>query len=527
MNRSAAWTGAVLLLIGLAVVALKVGVYGIPLLPADDRGMWNVEMRITVRGDGGRGSVSALLPTTGEGQTVFDERSSSDRLTFSIRTRDQERVGVWRGSLGPFHEIVYEFRVQSSAVEVPLPGGPGVPPPVDVQRAHGGPTLTFPSGAPEVAQLLGRLGLPPEADPAARVRSIFSFVTHEVATVPSAGDDALLTLSRREGSEEGKTRLLVTLLRGAGVPARAVRGLQLREGVTPEERVWSEAWLDGRFVPLSPADGLLGERPAGLLALGEAGRDLVQATGARAVGFRYTALRERLRPEEVAAVMAPDNRVLAALSLYRLPVATQTLLRSLLLIPLGALVVALFRNVVGVPTYGTFMPVLIGLALRGISLGAGLLLVASVLLLGVAARLALDRLRLLMVPRLSILLCLVVLTVTALALLGRDLGQRSLVAGVLFPIVILTMLVERFFIKIAEEGMREALVQAGWSILVIMAIHPVFHSVLAEHLMFSFPELVVCTMGVLVWIGGWTGYRVSDLLRFRGLAGEIEAARAD
>jgi hypothetical protein len=75
--------------------------------------------------------------------------------------------------------------------------------------------------------------------------------------------------------------------------------------------------------------------------------------------------------------------------------------------------------------------------------------------------------------------------------------------------------------------MREAVVQAGWSMLVIMAIHPVFHSVLAEHLMFSFPELVVCTMGVLVWIGGWTGYRVSDLLRFRVLAGEIETARAD
>jgi hypothetical protein len=117
--------------------------------------------------------------------------------------------------------------------------------------------------------------------------------------------------------------------------------------------------------------------------------------------------------------------------------------------------------------------------------------------------------------------------VTALALLGRDLGQRSLVAGVLFPIVILTMLVERFFIKISEEGMREAIVHAGWSMLVIVAIHPFFHSVLAEHVMFSFPELVISTMGILVWIGGWTGYRISDLLRFRVLAGEIDAAQAD
>ena len=55
----------------------------------------------------------------------------------------------------------------------------------------------------------------------------------------------------------------------------------------------------------------------------------------------------------------------------------------LLLVPLGALVVALFRNVVGVTTYGTFMPVLIALALRGFSLGLGLALVAVVIVLGV------------------------------------------------------------------------------------------------------------------------------------------------
>jgi hypothetical protein len=36
--------------------------------------------------------------------------------------------------------------------------------------------------------------------------------------------------------------------------------------------------------------------------------------------------------------------------------------------------------------------------------------------------------------------------------------------------------------------------------------------------MFSFPELVLCIMGLLVWIGGYTGYRLSDLLRFRLLA---------
>jgi hypothetical protein len=515
MSRAAAITGAVLLALGLAVFAAKVVVYRLPLAPTGARGLWQVALRITVRGDGERGSVNALLPTSGEGQLIFDERSSSDRLDFSIRPRGGTRTGVWTGRIEDIHEILYEFRVQSFGVAIPLPQRSTAAPPGDVQRQYGRPTPAFPSSAPEVTALLGELDLPGQADPVARVRTIFAFVSHEVATVQTAGEDALLTLTQREGSPEGKARLLVTLLRAAGVPARNVRGLELREGTAPQERVWTEAWVNDRWVPMSGVDGFFAQRPADLIVLGDGDRRVVEATAARAVGHNYRSLREHLRPEETAALMTPANRYLAAISLYQLPLPAQSALRLLLLFPIGALVVALFRNVVGVPTYGTFMPVLIAFALRGTTLAWGLALVGFVLALGVVTRLALERLRLLLVPRLAILLCLVVLSVTGLALLGRGVDSRDLFAGILFPIVILTMLVERFSITMAEEGLRTAVVRAAHSLVVAVAVYPAFRSLLAEHLMFSFPELVVCIMGLLVWIGGYTGYRVLDLLRFR------------
>jgi hypothetical protein len=226
-------------------------------------------------------------------------------------------------------------------------------------------------------------------------------------------------------------------------------------------------------------------------------------------------MREHLRPEEIAVLMAPDNPLLERLSLYRLPMGTQQALRSLLLLPVGALLVAVLRNLVGLPTYGTFMPLLIAFALRDFPLGVGLLLVAFVLALGVASRLALERLRLLMVPRLAILLCIVVLSVAGFALVGEGTGSREFFAGVMFPIVILTMLVERFSITIAEEGLRAALVPTLGSVVVAVAAYPALGSPTVEHLMFSFPELVLCIVGALVWIGGYTGYRVSDLIRFR------------
>ena len=516
MSRVVALTGTLLVVLGLAVFAWKVSLYEMPLAPREAMGPWHVELRIHVRGDGRRGSVRVLLPMRSEGQVVFDERSASDQLAFSIRDRDGERVGVWTGWLEDIQEIVYEFRVQSFALRQPLPD-PVPPPAPSVRERWGQPSAAVPASAPEVKELIAGLALSGPENPAARIRALYAFVAHEVASVATAGDDPLLTLSQREGSPQGKERLLVTLLRAIGVPARSVIGLELREGTAPQPVVWTEAHAGGTWVPMSTTLDFFETRPADLVELGHGVDPLVEATGVRAVGHRFSSRREHLRPDEIANLMAPDNRVLAWLSLYRLPLATQSALRTLLLLPLGAFFVAFFRNMVGVTTYGTFMPVLIALALRSFGLLEGLALVALVIFFGVFGRLTLERLRLLMVPRLAILLSLVVLTVTLFALTARELGRAGLFAGVVLPMVILTMLIERISITIAEEGLPEALKRATSSVLVAGAVYPVFRSELAGHLVFSFPELVIVVMGLLVWMGGYTGYRISDLLRFRTL----------
>jgi hypothetical protein len=174
--------------------------------------------------------------------------------------------------------------------------------------------------------------------------------------------------------------------------------------------------------------------------------------------------------------MVPSNPLLAAVSLYRLPVGSQAALRILLILPLGALIISIFRNLVGLRTFGTFMPLLIALALRELSLSLGLSLVGSVIALGIVSRLFLDRLQLLLVPRLGVLLCVVVLAITAQSLLGRSYEVKDLFASVLFPVVILTMLIERFSITSAEEGFGAAVRQARVVDLIAICIYPPFAS---------------------------------------------------
>jgi hypothetical protein len=510
-------TGGALLLFALGVFAWKILVLDLPLAPSGAEGLWRVELEVSARGEGRRGSVRVPLPSSGPGQAVFDERSQSDRLLFTIRTEDRQRIGVWSGRFDGVHELVHGFRVQLDAVRVPLASG-GEGPPAEVVQRFGGSAGGNAGSDAAIAELFDRIALPPERDREGRLRALFAFVADEVATQSSAADDALLTLAAREGSPVGKTRLLVLLLRRAGIPARVVLGLRLPRDAAPEEVVWAQAWLGGAWIPLSPVEGFFAERPDDRVAI-RIGSDVAADTsGIEAVGWRYRALREELRDEELASLMVPRSELLGALSLYRLPVATQAALRGLLVLPLGALVVTLSRNLIGIPTFGTFMPILIAFALRDYSLLTGLLLVGAVLAVGIVGRLALDRLHLLLVPRLSVLFCIVVLVVTGAALVARGNEMRDLFAGVLFPLVILTMLIERFSVAVAEEGWRPALERSGWSVAVAVFVYPVFRSTLAQQLMFGFPELVVGVMGLLVLIGGYSGYRASDLLRFRAFA---------
>ena len=60
------------------------------------------------------------------------------------------------------------------------------------------------------------------------------------------------------------------------------------------------------------------------------------------------------------------------------------------------------RQFVGVKTLGTFMPVLIGIAFRETALINGVLLFTLLVALGLALRFYLERLQLLLVPRLAV-----------------------------------------------------------------------------------------------------------------------------
>jgi hypothetical protein len=100
---------------------------------------------------------------------------------------------------------------------------------------------------------------------------------------------------------------------------------------------------------------------------------------------------------------------------------------------------------------------------------------------------------------------------------GNKWGLRELMAVGLIPFVILTMTIERFFIVIEESGAREALIMAAGSIAVAVVTYGIISWETLQLTFFVYPELILTVAALQVLLGRYTGYRLSELFRFRRL----------
>jgi len=316
----------------------------------------------------------------------------------------------------------------------------------------------------------------------------------------------------------GIARTATDLLAAARIPARTIRGVYLQE---QQRRAKIVPWLeihDGTrwlyFDPLTGKEGL----PDNFLQWWTGDDQLFEIDGGKDVDVRFAVKSNFMSPVEVASRRSDErNSLVAKFSLFSLPIQTQAVYGVMLLIPLGALVVVLLRNVIGIQTFGTFMPVLIALAFRETQLFWGALWFVLLVSLGLMFRFYLERLRLLLVPRLSAVLIIVVILMLIMSIISHQLGFESGLSVALFPMVILAMTIERMSVVWEERGWQEAIQQGLGSLLVAVACYGVMDLEIAKHLVFVFPELLLLVLAATLMMGRYTGYRLLELYRFREL----------
>jgi hypothetical protein len=124
---------------------------------------------------------------------------------------------------------------------------------------------------------------------------------------------------------------------------------------------------------------------------------------------------------------------------------------------------------------------------------------------------------LLLVPRLTVVLTVVVMLMAGISVLSHKLGIQPGLSIALFPMVIISMTIERMSIVWEERGASEAIQDGAGSLVVAAAAYVVMGLASVAHLIFVFPELLLLVVAAALLAGRYTGYRLLELRRFKAL----------
>ncbi len=380
------------------------------------------------------------------------------------------------------------------------------------------PTSRIERDDPEIHQLARRIAEETNSErPSDLVRAFFDHV-RDLDNEPFLGDKSAVECLRDGSGDSGaKSRLLAALCRNRRIPARVLGGLILSSEKEPRLHHWVEACVDNAWLPACPIGKHYGPLnwPKNYLILQLDDEPLVRSREPVQFGFTVQDLR-RTREEDLPATAGP--KLWQRLSFHGLKPAEQHLVRFLLLLPLAALIVTVFRAVIGVPTFGTFSPALIGLAFLDLrALPVGLPVFVMLILVGWGMRHLLDRFHLLQVPRASAMLTLIVMLLLGLVAVSSQLGLGTTHYFSLFPLVILTHLVERFWTIEAEDGSVSSFRTLLGTLIVAVTVSVCLSPAFLSSFLFRYPETLCVVLALLLLLGRYTGYRLSELYRFGDL----------
>ncbi len=332
--------------------------------------------------------------------------------------------------------------------------------------------------------------------------SVIAFVDQRIAKGGATDPDEVeevLALGR--GSPLGRTRTLVTLARTVGVPARLVAGVLLKETPSAPVHVWAELHLADGWHAFDLEHGHLGEVPSNYLPMRRNG-ERIESVDAGDTVSRIAISRERAPAGFGTGAPTP---LIDIFDLTRLSIEARRIIGLLLLLPLGALVTVVFRRAVGVRTYGTFTPTLLALAATVLDIRVGAAMAGAVLIVGLGGRALVADDPLSRTARLAVVFTIIAVAMAlgVSAMAHFDFDTSSAVA--LLPLVILTYLVDRFYVVADESGARAAFTRLLWTLAAAAAVYPILVREDWGQFLLRYPELHLVTAAAIIVVGGWRG----------------------
>jgi hypothetical protein len=486
--------------LGILITAYQIFILGIPLTEDETDDLWNIDAKVEFQASPREPvKLQMFVPPLNQDYVSLNESFISNNYGVSINRADGNRKVTWSARRASGKQTLYYRLVLTKRYsgEQPKDKGPIFRDSIPVEGAE---------------KIAADALLAPIRQHSADVET---FISETIKRVNDVNDDNVKLLLGGDASTPNKAKAIELLLSIAHVPMERVHTIRLAADVQQSPELWLRSFNGENWLYFNPESGEQG-LPADRLIWWTGDDGLVNLEGGKQAQVNFSLSNSEMNAIRLAKLTDESTDAdFLEYSLYGLPLSTQKTFQIMMVIPLGVLVILILRNLGGLQTLGTFTPVLIALAFRETQLGFGIILFTIITALGLSLRSYLEHLKLQMLPRLSVVLTFVVVLIAVISLLSHKLGLERGLSVALFPMVILTMTIERLSITWEERGGGHAFKVGVGTLIAATLAHLLMSIPELTYFIFTFPAVLMILVGFMLAMGRYRGYRLTELFRFK------------
>ncbi len=491
---------AILVVLGISITAYQIFVLGIPVTEDATDDLWNIDAKVEFVANGKDPiKIQMFVPPLSRDYVSLNESFISNNYGVSVNRVDGNRKVTWsarraKGNQTLYYRLVLTKRYSAEKSKIK------------------GPTFRDSMAVEGPEKIAAEALLAPIRQHSADVET---FISEAIKRVNNASDDNAKLLLAGDPSSANKAKIVELLLSIAHVPMEKVHTIRLVADQPQTPELWLRSFNGTDWLYFNPETGEQG-MPSDRLLWWTGDDNLITVDGGKKANVTFSLNNSEMNAIRLAKLTDENTDAnFLEYSLYGLPLQTQQTFMIMVMIPIGVLVILVLRNLIGLQTLGTFTPVLIALAFRETQLGFGIALFTVITALGLSLRSYLEHLKLQMLPRLSVVLTFVVVLIAAISLFSHKLGLERGLSVALFPMVILTMTIERLSITWEERGAGHAMKVAIGTLFAASLAHLIMSVPELTYFVFTFPAMLLILVGFMLAMGRYRGYRLTELMRFK------------
>jgi hypothetical protein len=486
--------------LGILITAYQIFILGIPLTEDETDDLWNIDARVEFQASPREPvKLQMFVPPLNQDYVSLNESFISNNYGVSINRADGNRKVTWSARRASGKQTLYYRLVLTKRYS-------------GEQAKSEGPIFRDSIPVEGAEKIAAEALLAPIRQHSADVET---FISETIKRVNNVNDDNVKLLLAGDASTPNKADAIELLLSIAHVPMERVHTIRLAAEIQQSPELWLRSFNGEKWLYFNPETGQQG-LPSDRLVWWIGDDNLIKLEGGKQAQVSFTLSNSEMNAIRLAKLTDENTDAdFLEYSMYGLPLSTQQTFQIMLVIPIGVLVILILRNLGGLQTLGTFTPVLIALAFRETQLGFGIILFTIITALGLSLRSYLEHLKLQMLPRLSVVLTFVVVLIAVISLFSHKLGLERGLSVALFPMVILTMTIERLSITWEERGGGHAFKVAIGTLVAATLSHLLMSVPQLTYFVFTFPAVLMILVGFMLAMGRYRGYRLTELFRFK------------